>query len=89
MLTPQEQPPGQKKGRGLPIGITVLCGIALAAGSCFGFLKTWKIAGASNPINTVFAIGFGVGVLTVVVMSVVGLVRFVVSLWNRVIQRKR
>jgi hypothetical protein len=65
--------------------ITLVCGILLGAGSCFGFLNTANFGGGpTKPGNTVFFIGFAVGlalfvfaILWAVVAIIIAFVRAV------------
>ena len=54
--------PGRKSSRVKAIVITLVASVLLAGGSCFGFLNTMNF-NRSTPINAVFAIAFGLGVL--------------------------
>ncbi len=55
-----------------PILLTLLGGILLAAGSCFGFVST--LTSNSSSKSTLFAIGFFVGVLGVIAAGIWALV---------------
>ncbi len=55
--------PEAKESRYKPILITLLCAYLLAGGSCFGFLSTLSMNGGSSPVNSAFAIGFGLSLL--------------------------
>lgn len=46
--------------------ITLVCGVLLAVGSCFGFVNTLNFNGPAKPGNTLFGIGFFVGAALVV-----------------------
>ena len=61
----------------MPILLTIVCGIVLAASSCFGFLSTLNGNGPHNWMPVVFFFGFviGVGAVAVgVVSTVIGIV---------------
>jgi hypothetical protein len=46
--------------------ITLVCGVVLALGSCFGFLDTLDFGGGrSKSGGTVYLVGFGIGLLLV------------------------
>jgi hypothetical protein len=66
MTTPanwQPAPPSPKRSIVKPIAITLVSGFLLGLGSCFGFLSTLSFNGPSKPVNTLFMIGFGVGLV--------------------------
>lgn len=70
------------KSKVLPILLTVVCGIALAAGSCFGFLGTMNFNGGSNPWNAAFAIGFVIGVVAFLFGCLWALISFLRFMWK-------
>jgi hypothetical protein len=59
------------------IGITTVCGVVLAAGSCFGLAQTFM---HPSGFATLSAIGFIAGVITVVVSVIWLLVEVVKSI---------
>jgi hypothetical protein len=64
---PPPPPPNAPRPRAShlkPILITLLCGVLLAAGSCFGFVST--LTSNSSNKQTLFVIGFFAGVLGVI-----------------------
>lgn len=73
--SPRPQAPHLKQ-----ILITLVCGVLLAGGSCFGFLNTMNFNGPSKTGNALFAIGFVVGVALVVSVAVRALYGIIVYL---------
>ena len=58
--------------------ITMVCGVVLGLGSCFGFLGTMSV-NENNPFSAVLAIGFVVGVALVLTAGVRALVAIITS----------
>lgn len=74
---PSSGPPSASRYRFVPILLTIVCGVVLAASSCFGFLSTLNGNRPHNWMAVVFFFGFviGVGVVAVgAVSAVIGIV---------------
>lgn len=85
MSTPanwQPSSPPPKRSKVKPIAITILCGFLLGLGSCFGFLSTFRMSGPSNSVNTLCAIGFGLGLMLFLGGSIWALVALLVHLFS-------
>jgi hypothetical protein len=65
---PAPEAPRPRASHLKPILLTLLGGILLAAGSCFGFVST--LTSNSSSKSTLFAIGFFVGVLGVIAAGI-------------------
>lgn len=81
MIAPPDSPQ-PKKSVVFPIILTILLGVLLAVGSCFGFIGTLNFSGPTKPINIVFGIGFAAGlaaVLTGCIWAIVAFVRFLLK----------
>jgi ABC-type antimicrobial peptide transport system permease subunit len=59
--------------------ITLVCGVLLGLGSCFGFLNTINFNGPAKTGNTLYVIGFVVGVALVVYAGVWALVAIIIA----------
>jgi hypothetical protein len=73
MTTPPEIP--QKKSPIMAILITLMCGVFLVGGSCFGLLVGW---GSTNRIFMVFGLGFQLG-LIVLLLGMVSAIVWVIA----------
>jgi hypothetical protein len=59
--------------------ITLVCGVVLGLGSCFGFLNTLNFGGGpTRPGGTLYAIGFAVGLALVIAACLWALVAIIV-----------
>ena len=79
-MIPPASPTKFKKSKLPPIFLTIVSGLLLAGGSCFGFLNTFNYKHDSSPISTIFAFGFAAGVLAVLTGIVWAIVAVVLSL---------
>jgi hypothetical protein len=79
--SPAPDGPRHRKSNWKQILITLVCGILLGLGSCFGFLSTLNINGpaGSEKTSLVFAIGFVVGVALVVSACMWALIAIVIA----------
>jgi len=59
----QPAPPPPKRSVVKPIAITLVSGFLLGLGSCFGFLSTINSNGPNKSFDTLFMIGFCVGLV--------------------------
>ncbi len=78
-MIPASNPSKPGKSKVVPILLTVVCGLLLAGGSCFGFINTLNFNGHSKPMNTVYAVGLAAGVVAVLagcIWAIVAFVRF-------------
>jgi hypothetical protein len=65
--SPAPESPRPRRSTGKQILITLVCGILLGLGSCFGFLNTLNFGGGPTKSGgTLYAIGFVVGLALVV-----------------------
>jgi hypothetical protein len=77
----QVNPAVKPRSKVLPIVITLVSGVLLAGGSCFGFLSTLRFNGGGSSVwPTIFACGFIGGVAAAIVALIWGFVVFLIQL---------
>jgi hypothetical protein len=75
---PTPDVPRPRRSTWKQILITLVCGVVLGLGSCFGFLSTMSF-NENKPSSVAFAIGFVVGVALVLSAGVRALVAIVIA----------
>jgi hypothetical protein len=76
---PTPDVPRPRRSTWKQILITLVCGVVLGLGSCVGFLNSANFNGPSKPGNTLFAIGFVVGLALVVSACLWALVAIIIA----------